>query len=125
MPLLFLVEYAYILNQLKKGDIPGGKADNLAYILYSASSSQSMKKKPELVLENRVGSKLYFQCPVFTHGQSACQSVPLHYLSVLCSISLDLLQSIARGHCRFSTVKECCFALCNESTPVLQFFQII
>jgi hypothetical protein len=45
--------------------------------------------------------------------------------TVLFSISLELLQLIARGHCRFSTVKKCCFALCKESTPVLQFFQII
>ncbi len=45
--------------------------------------------------------------------------------TVLFSISLDLLQLIPRGHCRFSTVKKCCFALCKESTPVLQFFQII
>ncbi len=38
---------------------------------------------------------------------------------------LDLLQLIARGHCRFSTVKECCFALCKESTPVLQPSQVL
>jgi hypothetical protein len=38
---------------------------------------------------------------------------------------LSLLQLIARGHCRFSTVKECCFALCKESTPVLQSLQVL
>ena len=37
---------------------------------------------------------------------------------------LNLLQLIARGHCRFSTVKECCPALCKESAPVLQPFQV-
>ena len=39
-------------------------------------------------------------------------------------VCLDLLQLIARGHCRFSTVEECCFALCKESTPVLQPSQV-
>jgi hypothetical protein len=45
--------------------------------------------------------------------------------AVLFSISLGLLQLIARGHCRFSNVRKCCFALCKESTLVLQFFQTI
>jgi hypothetical protein len=43
---------------------------------------------------------------------------------VLFSISLDLLQLIARGHCGFPTVKECCYALCKESAPVLQPSQV-
>jgi hypothetical protein len=38
---------------------------------------------------------------------------------------LDLLQLIARGHCKFSTVEECCFALCKESAPVLQPYQVL
>jgi hypothetical protein len=38
---------------------------------------------------------------------------------------LDLLQLIARGHCRSSTVRECCLALCKESTPVLQPSQFL
>jgi hypothetical protein len=44
--------------------------------------------------------------------------------SVLFLMGLDLLQLIARGHCGFSTVKECCFALCKESAPVLQSSQV-
>ncbi len=47
------------------------------------------------------------------------------FSNVLFSLSLDLLQLIARGHCRFSTVRKSCFALCKEFTPVLHFFQTI
>jgi hypothetical protein len=53
VPLLCLLNYTYIPVQLKEGETCGGKADNFAHC---GSSPQSMKKKPELVLERRVGS---------------------------------------------------------------------